>query len=233
MIIEILALTLVIALPDDRMRVLGINMTWPLLLGCALLGALTFLSIRNSTAPHSSGSIWSQWIGKPYLKWPAILACVVMWGLCGRSVGALSTLNPTQNQRKLLTYLQTLPKDVLIAGTPCALDNVPLFAKRQILFSCEHPIDDETLTLTALKAYYAREKEEVLSFCRAYQVDYLVVDSRYYQYANPTWVFYEPYNEKVLRAIRGRETFALSTIPNAERAFQSEHYYVIKCDRTM
>ncbi len=44
---------------------------------------------------------------------------------------------PTATINSAINYLETLPKDTLIAGDPCSISDVPLYASRAVLFSCE------------------------------------------------------------------------------------------------
>jgi hypothetical protein len=141
-------------------------------------------------------------------------------------------LSPSESELSLYRYLTTLPKDTLLAGTPCALDNVPLFAKRQILFSCEKLVNDPPRVRQSLLAYYSSDAEDVAAFCRQFGVDYLVVDEAAYapEYLDRGRLFFEPYNDELVSAVAGRESFALAEVPEEDRLFQAESLYVVACD---
>jgi hypothetical protein len=117
----------------------------------------------------------------------------------------------------------------LIAGSPCALNSIQLFARRQVLFSCEAPSQG---TRQALEAYYADDRQVVVDFCQAHDVDYLVVDLETYSkgYLTRGWIFFEPYNQQLLPYIASRDAFVLTQVPNGSKVFQSENYFVIACD---
>jgi hypothetical protein len=131
----------------------------------------------------------------------------------------------------MLNFLQTLPKDVLIGGTPCTLDSVPLFAKRQVIFNCEMLHQDDDVVREALNAYYAADPWQVIDFCQAYGVDYLVVDAQTYTqaYIDAGDMFFDPYNQELLPLIRSRDTFTLENVPDEAKVFQSGDLFVVPC----
>jgi len=125
-----------------------------------------------------------------------------------------------------------LPKDVVLAGSPQLLSNVPLFAARQVLYSTERPGKDPVLLTSALAAYYAETLQSVATFCSSYGVDYLVVDQADYarEYVADGRLFFEPYNEELLAAVDGRGSFALMGIPREHELFRSGDLFVVSCD---
>jgi hypothetical protein len=161
-----------------------------------------------------------------------VIVCLAGWSAYARDVSGGLFLNPSESERELLRFVETLPKDTLLAGTPRALDNVPLFAKRQILFSHEQPGGGTDLIRRALNAYYAKDEQEVLDFCQAYGVDYLVIDLEAYSegYMAKRGVFWEPYNRELLSRIADRKAFTLAHIPNEVKIFRSDSFFVIPCD---
>ena len=69
----------------------------------------------------------------------AIVLFLGGWALYAPLLTEISYLNPPPAERELLQFLRTVPKDALIAGSPCALDSVQLFAERQVFFTFEQP----------------------------------------------------------------------------------------------
>lgn len=134
----------------------------------------------------------------------------------------------------MLAFVETLPKDVLIAGSPCSLDSIPLFAKRQLLFSCELISGDDARMRQGLNAYYAEDQQTILDFCRAYGVDYLVISRHTYseEYLNRGWLFFEPYNEELLPQVRARDSFLLDRIAEQASVFESDGLFVVPCTET-
>jgi hypothetical protein len=88
-------------------------------------------------------------------------------------------------------YIESLPKDVFIAGYPGSLvmDKIPFFSKRTVFFS---DYMDDLLYLTygaegfrerrqnLISALYADSIEEVKFFITKYKIDYLIIETSYY-----------------------------------------------------
>ena len=144
----------------------------------------------------------------------SVVLLVIGWAIYAPILTEVSYLNPTPAERELYAFIETLPKDTLIAGTPCTLDNIPLFARRQILLGCEYGNKEETIH-QALAAYYAADHQEIIDFCRTHNVDYLVINSGSYsaEYLQQKRLFYEPYNQKLLANIGDRDQFVLAEVP--------------------
>jgi len=119
----------------------------------------------------------------------------------------------------------------MIAGSPCALDSVPLLAKRQTLFTCEDH-DQNDVAFEALDAYYANDEQVLIDFCREHDINYLVIDLETYsrEYLDKGQIFFEPYNQEVLPLIVDRDKFVLAEIPSELKAFQAEDFFVVLCD---
>ncbi|MBI3781656.1 MAG: hypothetical protein HY278_11470 [candidate division NC10 bacterium] len=85
---------------------------------------------------------------------------------------------------QLISYLQTLPKDVLIAGHPLDMDWVPTFAMRKVLVNEELAVPWQRDYYREIKrrmedffdAYYATSPEKIRILSDTYGVDYLVVN---------------------------------------------------------
>jgi len=231
--VEIVILVLILLYPSSYMQLMGINMKWLLALAGLLLAILGTLSFRRSSMPVSPTRLRQTTLGRLLIGIIVIFA-LIGWGAYARAISERTTLDPSTDERKLLAFLGTLPQDVLLAGTPCALDNVPLFAKRQILFSCEQMSQDNDLMREALDAYYAEDTQAILSFCQAHEIDYLIIDHRTYaqEYLDEGRVFFEPYNQELFPRIRARDTFALAHVSDGAKVFQSGNFFVVPCTRS-
>jgi hypothetical protein len=137
------------------------------------------------------------------------------------------TIKPTKHERELYSYLKTLSKDVLLAGSPEELTAVPLFAKRSVLFHALRPKESAPI-IEMYNAYYAEDGDEIVSFCENYDVDYLIIDEDDFApaYISQGDFFYEPYNQLIQDIISRRTQFAL---PKAKAVFNSGPLRVVPC----
>ena len=106
----------------------------------------------------------------------------------------------------------------MLAGHPELMDNVLTFAKRNTLvtFELAHCWSKGYWARFAprleafFQAYYAKDAESVRAFAKAWQVDFLVVDSAHFTKAylagHP---FFEPYGQAVQAMTSGQTSFAL------------------------
>lgn len=230
--IELLVLGLVFFYPSDRAMISGFNLKWLLALVGLAFGALGVAVVRK--APASTANVYG--VGRTFagrvLGGVAVVFCLSGWAVYAPLLTEVNYLNPPQEERELLRFLETLPKDAILAGTPCALDSVPLFARRQILFSCEQPRRDGIVIREALKAYYTDDRHVLVDFCQAYSIDYLVVDLGTYsrEYLTQEKVFWEPYNQELLARIVDQGSFVLADVPGEIKVFQNENFFVVPCD---
>jgi hypothetical protein len=233
--VTLLVLGLIFLYPSDRSMVSDFNMKWLLAPAGLIFGILAVIVIRkpSSTVPDLAGL--SQTPAGRLLIGTMLVACLVGWAAYAPVVSSVDVLDPPSAERELLRFLETLPKDVLLAGTPCALDNVPLFAKRQVLFNCDLVSQDTNLVRQALNAYYADDPQLVIDFCQTYGVDYLVVDLQAYsdEYLATGRVFFEPYNQELLPQLISRDMFVLNQVPDGSKVFQSENLFVVPCDSSL
>ncbi|MCA9933892.1 MAG: hypothetical protein H6662_01520 [Ardenticatenaceae bacterium] len=156
-----------------------------------------------------------------------LMGIAITWGL----QPFLTYFRATDAEIAMFKYLQTLPKDVLLAGNPGVMDAVPLFSQRKALFTRDHIHPDAELVQDFLLAYYADTGEALLAFCQNYDVDYLVVnqdDFMTHDDGEQTY-FYEPYQSAVAPVIEQRSAFVLAGLPDDVRAFQQDNLYVVPC----
>jgi hypothetical protein len=181
-------------------------------------------------------------------RWPRHLAILVLIAAAGLGVLRLKNvgLKDYAAYQPVYTALAATPKDAMIAGHPNLMDNVPTFASRraQATYKLAHPwskgywekIEPRLEDLFA--AYYAADPQEVIAFCRKYQVSFLVVDDRHFtpeflaggrffvpldrkvtKYFGHTLAdrvdvpFFAPFDEQIRRQTAGRHEFALLSSP--------------------
>jgi hypothetical protein len=228
--IEAMVVVLIIFYPSDRASIGVLNMKYLLALAGLAVGILGFAVIRqpNRTAPDLS-RIGHTFMGRALVGLVAVVA-LAGWAIYAPMLTEVSYLDPPEAERKLLAYLETLPKEAMLAGSPCALDSVQLFARRRIFMSCEQPRTDAVVE-EALTAYYADKPQVATNFCQNHHVDYLVIDLKTYsrEYLAQGWIFYEPHNQVILPRIIDQASFALAELPDDIKLFKADHYYVVRC----
>ncbi|UCC61580.1 MAG: hypothetical protein JSV36_12305 [Anaerolineae bacterium] len=142
------------------------------------------------------------------------------------------TIRVTPERRELYDFIATLPKDALLAAPPSEAANIPLFARRSVLFSDEIlPFKPETV-IDFFDGYYATSATRILSFCRQYGVNYLVVDRTSFssQTLAENRFFFEPYNSDIVAIVGQRKDFVLDRLPNNAKLFQGETLFVVTCE---
>jgi hypothetical protein len=142
---------------------------------------------------------------------------------------------PSTQGNMLNAFVETLPKDAHISGHPCLLDDIPFYAKRSVLFSCERfkfLENEQKVVMDALMAYYTEDETTVLNFCQQYNIDFLIVNENSFisHVIQQERFFYEPYNELLIPIIQTRSTFALSQIADDNKLFQVGSVFVVACD---
>lgn len=116
------------------------------------------------------------------------------------------------------------PKRALIAGFPSTMDNVLTFGQRNVFASYElsHPWSMgywerlEPRLRDMFNAYYARDIQGVVDFCRKNDIGYIVVDERHF---SPEFMngcpFFAPFNAQIreLAARNGPYALLLQVLP--------------------
>lgn len=142
--------------------------------------------------------------------------------------------NPSTDERATYQFLQTLPKDTVIGGHPCTMDDIPLYVQLNILFNCEIYSQSDPVSAT-LEAYYSSDAERIVAYCEQYGVDYLVVDTE--KWLNRERVvsgkfFYEPYASAIQPELLENSSYFLATIPPERRLFSAGPIFVVQCSST-
>lgn len=140
----------------------------------------------------------------------------------------------------LYGFLQTLPKDILVAGEPFLMDDIPTFAKRKVLANDEvsqpyfahfYPLIKERIS-DFFDAYYADSYEKICDFCRKYKVTHLVINKKHFSrdYLAREFLYFNPFNEQIKNLTRNRADFILPNIPAGKRIFEDGDIFVIKTE---
>jgi hypothetical protein len=123
-------------------------------------------------------------------RWPRHLAILAL--VAAASLGAWRLqgvgLKDYSAYRAVYAALAETSKDVLIAGHPNLMDNIPTFAQRQALvtYKLAHPWSRGYWEKIAprlhdlFNAYYAADPQEMVAFCRKYGIAFFIVDDRHF-----------------------------------------------------
>ena len=231
LVFEIICLGLILFNPAERSMLNGLNLKWVLAPAALLLGILSIVALRRPAAPVPDLTRSLRSPAARVLIGIVAAAGLIAWMAYARMVARASLLDPPADERAMLAFVETLPKDSLVGGAPCALDSVPLFSGRQILFNCERPSDDAVLTQSMLNAVYADDAQTVLDFCDTYGVDFFVIHLTTYSdaYIEEGEIFYAPYNDPLLDYIADQDGFVLPQAAEELSIFESGPYRVIPC----
>lgn len=191
-------------------------------------------------------------------RWPRNLAVLALIAAASLGVWRLDNVGLMDYAvyRPLYAALADTAKDAIIAGHPNLMDNVPTFARRQALitYKLAHVWSKgywqmvEPRLEDLFKAYYAADPQEVIAFCRKYQVSFLVVDDRHFtpeflaggrflvpmdrkapQYLGHSLAekvvapFFAPFDRQIARLTHGRRQFALLSSPVFAATRLDEH----------
>ncbi len=234
-VIGVVFLATILAIESGRFTFLSTiqisEWKWPFALAfCVFVGAilLRFLTRsgvqEGSTAGQSGLKSW-QWLVIGFLLLILSWIFYVQPGMKGFIVVSPSV-------RDMLTFLQTLPKEVRIMGEPCLTNTVPLMAKRSVLWSCESlPAGGQQVTLDTLDAYYSESMPDLFRFCQRYDIDYMLVNKSSFEQESllSGTIPFEPYRSIMQKKISDQETFALQDIPNTMIAYENEAIVVMSC----
>ena len=108
------------------------------------------------------------------------------------------------HDQSLYKFLQTTPKNTLIAGWPELMDNVMTFGNRRAFVTYElshtwvEPYWSEVKkrTFDLFRAYYSSSPEEIKAFCKSRGIEYLIVREEDFnpQRLNGSNLYFEPFN---------------------------------------
>ncbi len=136
-------------------------------------------------------------------------------------------------EMEMLSFLAALPKDILVAGHPMDMDNVPLLARRKVLANRELSLpyyvgyytEVRKRLLGMLEAYYATELED---FAHRYDIDAVVVRKEHFEERFIRGrIYFEPFNQLVKGRWREGERFVLAEPPHSFRCFENGEFIVL------
>lgn len=144
-----------------------------------------------------------------------------------------------ESKKVLYDFVSTLPKDVLIAGSPArprdTMKNIPILSKRKVFLNAEFvglTEEMKTRTFDFYRAYYSNSYEEILDFCREYKITHLLVNLDHFPIpekgVKAKLPKSSPYREFVERIIRVESSFALKNVPDRGKIFNQDSVYIIQ-----
>lgn len=141
---------------------------------------------------------------------------------------------PDKAERDLYAYIETLPKDTNLSGSPNILSTVSLFGKRQVIYSCAGPNFVPEIIKDSLSAFYADpdDAQRVHNYCNEYDVDYWVVDSRLYKPGTRESLYcsLSPYDSELLPDLIHKNSYYFETISEDSYTFHSDYLFVVPCE---
>jgi len=148
-------------------------------------------------------------------------------------------LTNTSYNKSLYSYLNSLPKETVIAAHPVLANNIPTFAQRKVFINYElsHCVFDnywktiKKRTFDFFDAYYSEDPSFIYEFCERNGIDYLVINKRHFteKYLRGS-IYIEPFSTYVKNITRKRKKFFLDTIPEENKLFTKRSVFVIKKD---
>ncbi len=137
----------------------------------------------------------------------AVLTLVLSFSFAEKTFrGTGYTIQIDKSYAPILQTIEDLPKNALIAGFPGSsqgvIENVPFFAKHKafVLYEAQVP-SHEGFTLemrqrmnALIDAYFATDIKDVLALRDKWGVDYLIVNTVFYDY-RPS--YFKPFNDKI------------------------------------
>jgi hypothetical protein len=185
------------------------------------------------------GHTLRRWRSQRRLRWASVVAVVLAFVYVqNRYIVVVDPLTIRIDRLALQVYrhLQTLPKDVVIAGHPWEMDNIPLFAHRKVLANQELSLPYFTgyyaevrqRLLDSLTAYYAADAQQVQQFVQRYGVDYILLNTQHF---TPEFlqgrIYYEPFTSLVRARLTESPRFALLEAAVGERVYIQEPYILV------
>jgi len=175
-------------------------------------------------------------ITKKVLQFALVILLVCLGFNINKNV---ALLNKSQN-KDLYEYLNSLPKNIMIASHPVLADDIPILSQRKVFINYELSFSIFHTYLTIIKkrtfdffkAYYSEDPRSIYRFCEENSIDYLVIDKRHFtkEYLNEGDFYFEPFNTYILNIVKERQNFALRDIPEEAKTFQKNHIFVVQKD---
>jgi hypothetical protein len=166
---------------------------------------------------------------------PIIVTLLVLFGAVRlHGVG----LQDFSQHAKLYRFLETTPKNSMLAGHPEIMDNVVTFAKRKafVTFELSHTWYDrywdivKKRTFDFFDAYYASDPEDIRRFCRENSIDYVVVRQQDFPpiHSGRKPIYFEPFNTYIRDLLSSRSHFAILDTTQFPPLFDEKGVRVVK-----
>lgn len=145
--------------------------------------------------------------------------------------------------KKLYSFLSSLPKDILVAGHPENMNYIPTYAKRKTFLIEELLIpyfqkyynEMKKKTYDFFDAYYATSGEQVYAFCKRNGITHFVVYKSHFSedYLHDKIFYYSPFNDWIINLInkRDKKHFILNNIADNKKLLIDKDYFVISCNK--
>lgn len=188
---------------------------------------------RQSFTIGSNGNQSSDRIINRLSQNVVVLSAIGLTVLYSPMIKCYGVVSSDREERLVLEYLSTLPKDVLIAGYPYDTDNIPIFARRSVFVSAQLSggRSRRQMITDLFDAYFSDSLEDVKSFCRQYKITHLLINKKRFtrDFLNREKHFYTPHDRHIKQLIRGREieSFILADMKKS-RVFETDQYYILK-----
>ncbi len=138
----------------------------------------------------------------------------------------------------LYHFIETLPKDALIAGHPELMDNIPTFARRKafVTYELSHPYRKryweqiKKRLFDLFDAYYSENPDQVREFAAHYGIDYLIVREEDFPIHTVIHksLYFEPFGQYIRSLLESRRHFVLMSDANFDVVFKWQGLRVVK-----
>ncbi len=141
--------------------------------------------------------------------------------------------------KPIYSFVETLPKDALLAGHPQFMDNIQTFARRKALVTYElsHPYrktywaEIKKRLFELFDAYYSESPEQIQDFAARYGINYIIVrdeDFPAHFRQKELSLYFEPFGQYIRERLGTRNHFALMNETNFDTVFRWRGIRVIK-----
>jgi hypothetical protein len=140
-----------------------------------------------------------------------LLLCIGIWGCWGAAEKPSRGMTISGSyDAQLYSFVRTLPPDSVIAGHPLDCDDIPYWGERSVVFNIEASLSfrerqwrqQSERCIALFSALYAREEQDLLSFCDEHAVTHLLIrKGRYADDVKARSISMEPFTEWAAAAV--------------------------------
>lgn len=142
----------------------------------------------------------------------------------------------------LYKFLETLPKDVFIAGYPTSMDFVPIHARRKVLINEEtsrpmyrdfYPAIKER-TYDFFTAYYSDSSRVIYNFCKKYNITHIVIEKSHFSndFLAQKKIYLNPFSDYIKKITKDKHEFALLRVPKADIVYAKGDVFVVEIKKS-